>query len=112
MKITSSYIIRIKNADKIFSQTIRIYRSAIKFCVNAFEQEWDFLKDIDNSKYQAAAARSLIHSAKSTTDNSEPADKKISLLSEMRAKVPGFQKRTQNTLKTLTAIHEYLAACA
>ncbi len=30
----------------------------------------------------------------------------------MRAKVPGFQKRTQNTLKTLTAIHEYLAACA
>ena len=112
MKITSSYTIRIKNADKIFSQTIRIYRSAVKFCVNAFEQEWDLLKDIDNSKYQAAAARSLILSAKSTTDNSETADKKISLLSEMRAKVPGFQKRTQNTLKTLTAIHEYLAACA
>lgn len=42
MKITSSYTIRIKNADKIFSQTIRIYRSAVKFGVNAFEQEWDF----------------------------------------------------------------------
>lgn len=52
MKIISSYTIRIKNADKIFSQTIRIYRSAVKFGVNAFEQEWDFLKDIDNSKYQ------------------------------------------------------------
>lgn len=65
MKIVSSYAIRIKNADKIFSQTIRIYRSAVKFCINVFELEWDFLKDIDNSKYQAAAARSLIHSTKS-----------------------------------------------
>ena len=79
IKITSSYTIRIKNADKIFSQTIRIYRSAVKFCVNAFEQEWDFLKAIDNSKYHAAAARNLIHSAKSTTDNSEPADKKAAV---------------------------------
>lgn len=61
MKIVSSYTIRIKNADKIFSQTIRTYRSAVKFCVNAFEQEWDSLKDIDNPKYQAAAAKNVIH---------------------------------------------------
>lgn len=62
IKIVSSYAIRIKNADKIFSQTIKTYRSAVKFCINAFEQEWDFLKDIDNPKYQAAAAKSVIHS--------------------------------------------------
>ncbi len=65
MKIISSYVVRIKNADKIFSQTIKTYKSAVKFCINAFEQEWDSLKDIDNSKYQAAAARNLIHSTKS-----------------------------------------------
>ena len=48
MKIVSSYAVRIKNADKIFSQTIKLYRSAVKFCINAFEQEWNFLKDIDS----------------------------------------------------------------
>ena len=46
MKIVSSYAIRIKNADKIFSQTIRIYRSAVKFCINVFELEWDFLRQL------------------------------------------------------------------
>ena len=99
IKITSSYTIRIKNADKIFSQTIRIYRSAVKFCVNAFEQEWDFLKDIDNSKYQAAAARNLIHSAKSTTDNSEPADKNgCWKIIHAHTQIVTGQKKTQNVL--------------
>ena len=44
------------------------------------------------------------------TDNSELTDEKTSLLSEMQAKAPRFQKRTQNTLKILTAVYKYLAA--
>ena len=44
-------------------------------------------------------------------NNLKPADKQ-SLLSEMQAKVPEFQKRTQNTLKILTVVHEYLAVYA
>ena len=56
--------------------------------------------------------KSELNSEVIKTDNSESADEKISLLSEMQAKVSEFQKRTQNTLKTLTAVHEYLAVCA
>ena len=69
-----------------------------------------FIREIE--KLYIPEESGLNSKIKKTTDNSEPADEKISLLSEMRAKVPEFQKRTQNTLKTLTAIHEYLAACA
>lgn len=36
--------------------------------------------------------------------------KGISIWSDMQAKVPGCQKRTQNTLSTLRAIHQYLAS--
>lgn len=67
MRTNSSYAVELKNANRIFNQTVRIYQSAIKFCLSAFENEWDNLKDIESSKYQAAAARNLIHSTSKNT---------------------------------------------
>ena len=62
MMTNSSYAVELKNVNRIFNQTIKVYQSAIKFCLSTFENEWDNLKSIESSKYQAATARNLIHS--------------------------------------------------
>lgn len=75
MRTNSSYAVELKNVNRIFNQTIKVYQSAIKFCLSTFENEWDNLKDIESSKYQAAAARNLIHSTSKNTAKYQEFDK-------------------------------------
>ena len=65
MDIKSSYAVEVKNVRKLFNPTIKIYNQAVTFCIQAFENEWSVLKDINDSKIQCGAARNLIHSSKS-----------------------------------------------
>lgn len=40
MKITSSYAVEIKK-QKMFDNTIKIYREAVSFLIGCFNKEWD-----------------------------------------------------------------------
>lgn len=63
MKITSSYGIEIKQMNKIFRPTVTIYNDAISFCVDAFENEWLDIEQLDTMQ-RKQYAESLIHSTK------------------------------------------------
>ena len=66
MKITSSYGIEIRNMNKIFLPTAKIYQDAVSFCIDIFEKEWASLS-ILHSVYQKSYAEHLIHTTKKNT---------------------------------------------
>ena len=63
MKITSSYGIEIKQMNKIFRPTVVIYNEAISFCIEAFENEWLAIEQLDTMQ-RKQYAESLIHTTK------------------------------------------------
>lgn len=48
MKIYSSYKVKIKYYNKIFSQTVEVYRNAVSFFIDICEKEWEFLESLKN----------------------------------------------------------------
>ena len=62
MNIESSYAAEIFHADKIFRNTVKIYREAVSFCIDVFEREWGSLSVIKNANTRRNACEVLIHS--------------------------------------------------
>lgn len=48
MEIYSSYKVKIKHYNKIFSQTVEIYRKSVSFFIEVCNKEWNQLKDLRN----------------------------------------------------------------
>ena len=48
MNIFSSYKVKIKDYNKIFKQTVYIYREAVSFFIDICDKEWDSLKDLNS----------------------------------------------------------------
>ena len=48
MEIYSSYKVKIKHYNKIFSQTVEIYRRSVSFFIEICNKEWNQLKDLRN----------------------------------------------------------------
>lgn len=46
MKIYSSYKVKIKNYNKIFEDTVKIYREATSFFIDVCDKEWDILEPL------------------------------------------------------------------
>lgn len=46
MNIFSSYKVKIKHYNKIFNQTVEVYRNAVSFFIDICDKEWDRLKDL------------------------------------------------------------------
>lgn len=66
MKLVSSYAVEIKHINKLFRQTIKIYKDAISFCIKAFEEHWEVLETLNTgNRERFAYADALIHSTKS-----------------------------------------------
>ena len=59
MNIESSYAAEILHADKIFCNTVKIYREAVSFCINVFEREWNSLSVIKNANTRRNACEAL-----------------------------------------------------
>lgn len=66
MKITNSYRVEIRKQNKIFNDTITIYRKALSFCVDVIEKEWSSVNTV-KGKNRNQLVRNLIHSAKGRT---------------------------------------------
>lgn len=62
MKITSSYAVEIKKANKIFRDTVRIYNDAVSYCIKVFENEWTTLELLSAGHERVNYANDLIHS--------------------------------------------------
>lgn len=102
MKITSSYGIEIKQMNKIFRPTIAIYNDAISFCVDAFENEWQDIENLD-AMQRKQYAENLIH----TTKNNKA---KYDFDSKFY-KMPSYMRRSiiNSALGYLSSYHSNLA---
>lgn len=50
MDVYSSYKVKIKHYNKIFSQTVKVYRQAVSFFIDICDKEWRQLKDLNSLK--------------------------------------------------------------
>lgn len=68
MNIFSSYEVKIKHYNKIFEQTVEIYRNAVSFFINICDKEWHKLKDLRSLEQ----CREMERLSLSTTKNLNP----------------------------------------
>ena len=59
MKIYSSYKVKIKHYNRIFDQTVRLYRDAVDFFIDVIDTEWDKIADISTSIRRVNAVEKL-----------------------------------------------------
>lgn len=62
MKVVSSYAVEIKNLNRIFEDTVNIYRKALSFLIDVYDTEWDYLSSIPQKQKRFNIAEHLIHS--------------------------------------------------
>lgn len=62
MKVLSSYAVEIKNFNRIFQDTINIYRKALAFLIDIYGKEWEYLSAITKQKERFNTAEHMVHS--------------------------------------------------
>lgn len=65
MKVYSTYSIKIKHYNKIFKETVAVYRSAVDYLINVVADEWDVVKDVEGSKARMRCVEILCHGTES-----------------------------------------------
>ena len=63
MKVTSSYAVEIKK-QRMFNDTIKLYREAVSFLIDCFNKEWSAIQVIDKAKIKFNFAEKLVHTTK------------------------------------------------
>lgn len=48
MNIFSSYKVKIKHYNNIFTQTVKVYRNAVSFFINVCDKEWEIIEPLRN----------------------------------------------------------------
>lgn len=61
MRVYSTYSVKIKHYNKIFKETVAVYRLAVDFLINVVINEWDIIKPIDASLVRMRCVESLCH---------------------------------------------------
>ena len=67
MTLTSSYAIQLKSLDFNIMDTVKIYREAVAFCIDAFNKEWNDISLIKGEHKRFNFAENLVHTTKSNT---------------------------------------------
>lgn len=65
MKLYSTYSVKIKHYNKIFKETVAIYRSAVDFLISVCLNEWDAITVIDAPLARMRCVELLCHGTKS-----------------------------------------------
>ena len=68
MKIITTYSVKIKHYNKIFKNTVVLYRQAVDFLINVCLEEWENIDIIDTSKRKYNYIESIIHKTKQTPE--------------------------------------------
>lgn len=63
MNVTSSYAVEIKK-QRMFDDTIKLYREAVSFLIDCFNKEWSVIQAVDKTKAKFNFAEKLIHTTK------------------------------------------------
>ena len=63
MKVTSSYAVEIKK-QRMFDDTIKLYREAVSFLIDCFNKEWLAIQSVDKAKAKFNFAEKLVHTTK------------------------------------------------
>lgn len=66
MKVTSSYAVEIKK-QRMFDNTIKLYREAVSFLIACFNKEWLAIQSVDKAKAKFNFAEKLVHTTKYNT---------------------------------------------
>ena len=64
MKITSSYGVELRKHNIPIRQTLDVYRSAVSYLTEIYEQVWEELESIQKAKKRFNEAEHLIHTTK------------------------------------------------
>ena len=64
MKITSSYGVELRKQNIPIRQTLDVYRSAVSYLTEIYEQVWEELERIPETKKRFNEAEHLIHTTK------------------------------------------------
>ena len=66
MEIITTYSVKIKHYNKIFKNTVALYRQAVDFLITVCLEEWENIDLIDTSKRKYNYVESIIHKTKQT----------------------------------------------
>ncbi len=69
MKIYSTYSVKIKHYNRIFKETILVYRKAVDFLIDVCDREWDNISAVESNLLQQRCIERYIHATK---DNPNP----------------------------------------
>ena len=86
MKVSYSYAVELKHVNKIFHDTVSIFRDAVSFCIDAFESEWSNIECLNGTRRRGYADK-LIHSTKSNVAKYQEFDRKF-------YKLPSYIRRS------------------
>lgn len=102
MECKYSYSVELKHANKIFRDTVRIFKDAVSFCILAFESEWLNLKNL-NANNKINYADHLIHTTAKNMAKYPEFDNKF-------YKLPSYLRRNvvSTTLGHLSSYHSNL----
>ena len=59
MRVTSSYAVEIKK-QRMFDDTIKLYREAVSFLIGCFNKEWLTIQSVDKAKAKFNFAEKLV----------------------------------------------------
>lgn len=75
MDIISSYSVKIKRYNRIFNNTIKLYREAVDFFIHVCLSEWDHLSELSGSHQQLRYIEIHTHCTKSNPEPRFPFDR-------------------------------------
>ena len=64
MQTVSSYGVEVRKQNIPICQTLEIYRSAVSYLTEIYEQVWEELEEIPDAKRRFNAAEHLVHTTK------------------------------------------------
>ena len=64
MQVLTSYKVKIIGYNSIFENTLKIYREALSYLMNAVNAEWDSVKDITHANERMNHIERLVHGTK------------------------------------------------
>ena len=69
MQIYTSYSVKIKHYNRIFKDTVSVYRHAVDYLINVCLKEWDAISAVNGNLLQQQYVERCVHATK---DNPEP----------------------------------------
>ena len=108
MQIYTSYSVKIKHYNRIFKDTVSVYRHAVDYLINVCLKEWDAISAVSGNLLQQQYVERCIHSTKNNPEPTYNFDAKFckmpsylrrSAINEAIGKVSSYKSNLGNWIK-------------